>query len=133
MLIQNDGHLTMSVLTSHAARFSGSSDQTEAAKQPFLGSYPTLMPLTSGTVRIFGHNLATEVKAIRSLLGVVFQHPGLDGKLTVVENLRHHGHLYGIAGRILHHRITELLECFGVSDRAKERVEILSGGLQRTR
>ena len=91
----------------------------------------TLMPLTSGTVRIFGHNLATEVKAIRSLLGVVFQHPGLDGKLTVVENLRHHGHLYGIAGRILHHRITELLECFGVSDRAKERVEILSGGLQR--
>ena len=91
----------------------------------------TLMPLTSGTVRIFGHNLATEVKAVRSLLGVVFQHPGLDGKLTVVENLRHHGHLYGIAGKTLQHRITELLECFGVSDRAKERVEILSGGLQR--
>ena len=91
----------------------------------------TLMPVTAGTVRILGHDLATEVKAIRNLLGVVFQHPGLDAKLTVVENLRHHGHLYGLAGKTLHYRIAELLERFGVSDRAKERVEILSGGLQR--
>ena len=91
----------------------------------------TLMPVTSGTVRILGHDLATEVKAIRNLLGVVFQHPGLDTKLTVVENLRHHGHLYGLAGKTLRYRISELLERFGVSDRAKERVEVLSGGLQR--
>ena len=91
----------------------------------------TLMPVTAGTVRILGHDLATEVKAIRHLLGVVFQHPGLDAKLTVVENLRHHGHLYGLAGKTLRHRISELLERFGVLDRATERVEVLSGGLQR--
>ena len=91
----------------------------------------TLMPVTAGSVRILGHDLATEVKAIRNLLGVVFQHPGLDAKLTVVENLRHHGHLYGLAGKTLRHRISELLERFGVSDRATERVEVLSGGLQR--
>lgn len=91
----------------------------------------TLMPVTSGTVRVLGHDLTTEVKAVRSLLGVVFQHPGLDGKLTVVENLRHHGHLYGLAGKSLRYRISELLERFGVADRAKERVERLSGGLQR--
>ena len=91
----------------------------------------TLMPITSGTVRILGHDLATEVKAIRNLLGVVFQHPGLDAKLTVVENLRHHGHLYGLAGKTLRHRISELLERFEVSDRATDRVEVLSGGLQR--
>ena len=91
----------------------------------------TLMPVTSGTVRILGHDLTTEVKAVRSLLGVVFQHPGLDSKLTVVENLRHHGHLYGLAGKSLRYRISELLERFGVADRAKERVERLSGGLQR--
>ena len=52
-------------------------------------------------------------------------------RLTVVENLRHHGHLYGLAGKTLRHRISELLERFGVSDRATERVEVLSGGLQR--
>ena len=91
----------------------------------------TLMPVTSGSVRIFGHDLATEVKAIRHLLGVVFQHPGLDAKLTVVENLRHHGHLYGLTGKPLRYRIWELLEHFGLAERATERVEILSGGLQR--
>ena len=91
----------------------------------------TLMPVTAGTVRILGYDLATEVKAIKHLLGVVFQHPGLDTKLTVVENLRHHGHLYGLAGKMLQHRISECLERFGVSDRATERVEVLSGGLQR--
>ena len=91
----------------------------------------TLIRITSGTVHILGYNLATEGKMIRDFLGVVFQHPGLDGKLTIVENLRHHGHLYGLSGKVLHRRISELLECFGVSDRAKERVEILSGGLQR--
>ena len=91
----------------------------------------TLMPVTSGAARILGHDLATEVKAIRNLLGVVFQHPGLDSKLTVVENLRHQGHLYGLAGKTLRHRISGLLEHFGLANRATERVEILSGGLQR--
>lgn len=91
----------------------------------------TLMPVTSGTVRILGYDLSTEVKAIRHRLGVVFQHPGLDVKLTVVENLRHHGHLYGLSGKALRHRIAELLEQVGVSDRATDRVEVLSGGLQR--
>ena len=91
----------------------------------------TLMPVTSGTVRILGYDLATETRAVRDLLGVVFQHPGLDGKLTVVENLRHHGHLYGLDGKALRHRISELLECFGIIDRATERVERLSGGLQK--
>ena len=91
----------------------------------------TLIPVTAGTVRMLGYDLSTEVKAIRHCLGVVFQHPGLDVKLTVVENLRHHGHLYGLSGRTLHRRIAELLEQVGVSDRATDRVEVLSGGLQR--
>ena len=91
----------------------------------------TLMPVTSGSVRILGRDLTTEVKVVRSLLGVVFQHPALDGKLTVFENLRHHGHLYGLAGKTLRDRISELLERFGIADRATERVELLSGGLQR--
>ena len=91
----------------------------------------TLIPIMSGTVRILGYDLTTEVKAIRELLGVVFQHPGLDVKLTVTENLRHHGHLYGLSGKTLHRRIAELLEYVGVSGRASDRVEVLSGGLQR--
>lgn len=91
----------------------------------------TLLRPTSGRVLILGHELATEAKAIRELLGVVFQHPGLDAKLTVRENLLHQGHLYGLAGKPLRNRIAELLGRFGVADRIDERVEVLSGGLQR--
>ncbi len=91
----------------------------------------TLMPPTSGSVNILGHDLSIDAKAIRKLLGVVFQRPALDVKLTVTENLRHHGHLYGLKGKSLKHRISELLERFGISDRSHDLVEKLSGGLQR--
>jgi len=91
----------------------------------------TLMSPTSGSVNILGHDLSIDAKAIRKLLGVVFQRPGLDVKLTVTENLRHYGHLYGLKGKSLKHRISELLERFGISDRSHDLVEKLSGGLQR--
>ncbi|MYF97965.1 ABC transporter ATP-binding protein [Candidatus Poribacteria bacterium] len=91
----------------------------------------TLMKPTSGSVDIFGYDLYNKSKAIRKLLGVVFQHPGLDIKLTVTENLRHHGHLYGLKGKTLKLRISELLERFGISDRSHDIVEELSGGLKK--
>ena len=91
----------------------------------------TLMKPTSGNVDILGFDLNTKSKAIRKLLGVVFQHPGLDIKLTVTENLRHHGHLYGLKGKTLKLRISELLDKFGINDRSHDIVEELSGGLRR--
>jgi len=91
----------------------------------------TLLPPTSGRVSIFGHDLTREAAHIRRHLGVVFQHPSLDPKLTVTENLRHHGHLYGMRGEELRKREHAMLERLGLADRARERVETLSGGLQR--
>ncbi len=91
----------------------------------------TLMPATGGTVRVFGHDLLREPDAIRRHLGVVFQHPSLDPKLTVMENLLHHGHLYGLRGAMLRRRAQALLDRLGLGDRAHDRVETLSGGLQR--
>ena len=91
----------------------------------------TLIPIISGKVNILGYELNTDVKAIRKLLGVVFQHPGLDAKLKVKENLRHQGHLYGCKGKNLNNRISELLEKLDIIDRANDLVEELSGGLQR--
>lgn len=85
----------------------------------------------SGKVNFLGHNLCNQPTAIRKLLGVVFQQPGLDVKLTVTENLRHHGHLYGLSGKKLKGRISSLLDRFGIIDRAKTLVDELSGGLQR--
>jgi ABC-2 type transport system ATP-binding protein len=67
----------------------------------------------------------------RRRIGVVFQSPSLDKKLTVEENLRHQGHLYGLRGATLRSKMDELLARFGLADRATERVEKLSGGLRR--
>jgi ABC-2 type transport system ATP-binding protein len=91
----------------------------------------TLIPVTEGTVRLLGYNLANKPHAVRKHVGVVFQHPSLDLKLTVFENLRHHGHLYGLWGRELRRRIRAVLDQIELADRARDRVETLSGGLQR--
>lgn len=91
----------------------------------------TLMVASAGHARIFGHELSQEPGAIRRRLGVVFQHPSLDRKLTILENLRHHGHLYGIWGSDLRSRSQAMLARLGLSDRAHDLVETLSGGLQR--
>ncbi len=67
----------------------------------------------------------------RRRFGVVFQSPSLDKKLTVAENLRHHGHIYGLSGALLRQRMDELLDRFSLADRRNDLVEKLSGGLRR--
>jgi ABC-2 type transport system ATP-binding protein len=91
----------------------------------------TLMPPTSGVVRLWSRDLSRESLLVRRRLGVVFQHPSLDHKLTVLENLRHHGHLYGLAGSELQRRAHAMLARVSLTDRASDLVETLSGGLQR--
>ena len=91
----------------------------------------TLIPMQQGEVRIFGHDLRTEAAAIRSQLGVVFQSPSIDKKLTVLENVIHHGRLYGLGGSELRSRADEMLARLGLADRRREFVEKLSGGLRR--
>lgn len=89
----------------------------------------TMLPPTQGTIHLLGKSTSTS--AVRAHIGVVFQHPSLDARLTVSENLRHQGHLYGMKGRPLSQRIEEVLNMMSLTDRAKDRVEVLSGGLQR--
>lgn len=91
----------------------------------------TLFPLQEGAIRFFGHDLVEEPATVRSLLGVVFQAPSLDKKLRVEENLWCHGRLYGLGKSELRERIEEGLERFDLTDRRRDYVETLSGGLQR--
>jgi len=91
----------------------------------------TLLPLQEGEVQILGHDLRSEQDAVRAQLGVVFQSPSLDKKLTVQENIFHHGRLYGLGGAELRSRSDEMLRQLGLSDRAGDFVEKLSGGLRR--
>jgi len=65
---------------------------------------------------------------VRRRIGVVFQSPSLDKKLTVRENLMHHGHLYGLRGPELRRRISEMMERLVVADRADDIVEPCRAG-----
>lgn len=91
----------------------------------------TLLEPSEGTVRILDRDLLRDAADIRARIGVVFQHASLDLKLTVLENLRHQGHLYGLRGRGLMERIESVLRSAGLTDRENDRTEELSGGLRR--
>lgn len=91
----------------------------------------TLMPPSTGAARIFNIDTTHQADAVRQKLGLVFQTPALDEKLTVRENLRFHGALYGLSGAALRDRVDTLLQRFDVADRAHDAVETLSGGLER--
>lgn len=91
----------------------------------------TLLPQQTGRIRIFDEDLAASPQTVRRKIGITFQSPSLDGKLTVGENLKHQGHLYGLAGTALKSRIDELLSRFDLTSRRRDLVDTLSGGLKR--
>jgi len=91
----------------------------------------TMVPPSGGRALVFGADVAREPDAVRRSIGVVFQSPSLDGKLSAFENLKHQARLYGLPAREIAPRIREMLGRFGLSDRARERVERFSGGMRR--
>lgn len=91
----------------------------------------TLLPVQRGSACLEGVNVAADPASVRRLIGVTFQSPSLDDKLTVRENLVCHGRLYGLSGAALRGRIAETTGRLEVADRLEDRVETLSGGLQR--
>ncbi len=86
---------------------------------------------SGGSASVLGIDVLGRPAELRRRIGVVFQNPGLDRKLTVQENLRYHGRLYGLAGSELQERIAQSLHRLRLGDRARELTETLSGGLRR--
>ena len=91
----------------------------------------SLLPVQSGTLTVGGHSVATNPAEVRRLLGVTFQSPAVDPRLTVTENLKCHGQIYGLGGAALKQRTNMLLDRFELSDRSRALVGSLSGGLRR--
>lgn len=91
----------------------------------------TLMLPSSGRAIINGCDAAKDPTGLRRHIGVVFQASSIDVKLSAEENLRHVGHLYGMSGAALKRRVAEMLGRVGLADRAKDRAETFSGGMQR--
>jgi ABC-2 type transport system ATP-binding protein len=91
----------------------------------------TLMIPVAGRALILGFDATRDPNNLRRHIGVVFQAQSIDIKLTAAENLRHQGHLYGLRGAALKSRIQEMLTRVGLADRARDKAETFSGGMQR--
>jgi ABC-2 type transport system ATP-binding protein len=91
----------------------------------------TLMPVQEGEIRVAGFSASSDPMAIRRQIGIVFQSPSLDKKLTVDENIACQGALYGIRGDSLGRRRNELLDQLQLRERRGDLCEQLSGGLKR--
>jgi ABC-2 type transport system ATP-binding protein len=91
----------------------------------------TLQRPSGGSARLLGFDVVAEAARVRACLGVVFQNASVDVHLTVAENLRHHGALFGLRGGELADRMERLLTRFGLEARRHDLVGRLSGGLAR--
>ncbi len=112
-------------------RISGLLGPNGSGKSTLFKLMTTLLRVQKGELLVCGHSVSTRQHLVRQKLGVVFQSPALDKKLTSRENLIHQGHLYGLRGPDLAARIEHWSAVLGIAPRLDEIVEKLSGGLQR--
>jgi ABC-2 type transport system ATP-binding protein len=115
----------------HPAELFGLLGPNGSGKTTLFRILSTLMVPTSGSATIVGFDAVRQPGSLRRHIGVVFQAQSVDPKLTAYENLWHQGHLYGLRGGDLTGRIEEILTRVGLLERAKDRVETFSGGMQR--
>jgi lipooligosaccharide transport system ATP-binding protein len=102
-----------------------------AGKSTTMKMIAAVSTRTSGDLTVLGLDPNTDGPAIRSQLGVVPQEDNLDQELRVRENLITYGRFFGMSHAEVGKRADELLEFAQLSDRAKAKVEPLSGGMKR--
>lgn len=102
-----------------------------AGKSTLVSLLSTLLPMERGEVRLSGLDVRRQASAVRRNLGLVFQEPSLDERLTVMENLDFHGRIYGLRGRERQARAAEVLNIVELSEWQGALARILSRGMKR--
>jgi len=102
-----------------------------AGKSTAIKMLTTLLPPTSGTAVVAGHDIRREPADVRRHIGYVPQLVSADGTLTGVENLLLSARLYDIPGSECRERIRESLEFMGLTEAARSPVRTYSGGMVR--
>jgi lipooligosaccharide transport system ATP-binding protein len=102
-----------------------------AGKSSTMRMIGGVSPVTSGELRVLGQDPAVDGPVIRARLGVVPQEDTLDLELSVFDNLVIYGRYFDLPRSECRKRAAELLEFVQLSDRAKSRVDDLSGGMKR--
>jgi ABC-2 type transport system ATP-binding protein len=102
-----------------------------AGKTTLLHILCTVLGPDSGTAEVAGHDVVRAPLAARSRLGIVFQEPSLDDRLSVRENLNLHGLVFGVPRKLRRQRIEEMLALVELTDWADKPVRSLSSGMKR--
>ncbi len=102
-----------------------------AGKTTTVNVLTTLMKADGGTVRVAGHDVATEAKAVRAVIGVTGQFAAVDELLTGQENLQLMVDLHRLGSGEGRRVVTELLERFDLVESAQKLVSTYSGGMRR--
>lgn len=102
-----------------------------AGKTTTIKMLCTLLDLTSGSATLGGFDIVSQPSDVRRAIGVIFQEPSLDDRLTARENLELHAVVYGIPRAERSKRLDEALSFVDLSDRADDIVRTFSGGMKR--
>ncbi len=102
-----------------------------AGKTTLFSILATLLKPSEGEARVLGFDTVRERAAVRRRMGIVFQEPALEGKLSVRDNLLLMGLFYGLSMRDARARAGELLETLGLGEVAAREAAKLSGGQKR--
>ena len=102
-----------------------------AGKSTTVHMLTTLLPPTSGTARVGGHDVVREGPAVRAAIGAALQEAALDPFLTGAEHMRLQTALHGIRGAEGKRRSGELLSRVGLTQAADRKVRGYSGGMKR--
>ena len=102
-----------------------------AGKSSTMRMIGCVSPPSGGELTILGRDPVRDGSAIRAQLGVVPQDDTLDVELTVRENLLVYGRYHGMSRRLIRERTEQLLDFVQLADRAKDKVDSLSGGMKR--
>ncbi len=115
----------------HSGEFLGLLGPNGAGKTSAIRMMYGFSPVTSGQMRLFEMDIATDWRAIRSRLGVCQQENTLDPDLTVEQNLLIYARYFNINGERARRRAEDLLEFFALTGKRDAKVVSLSGGLAR--
>ncbi len=102
-----------------------------AGKSTLIRMMTTLIPITAGTARISGHDVAKDPNAVRRTIGVIPQALTSDLDLTVEENLSIYAKLYDVPAKERERSIDELLELVDLTKWRDAQTKTLSGGMRR--
>src|SRR5215204_3166977 len=102
-----------------------------AGKSSTMRMIASVSPVSSGELRILGMDPAVDGPTIRGRLGVCPQEDNLDLELNVFDNLYVYGRYFGLPKQVVRDRVDELLEFAKLTEKAKSKVDELSGGMKR--